>query len=664
MRYKLDSNGYVQVVMWGCHTGLCSEYTGEVPTGFSSLVEWADKACINAYYLDENGNLVLDSERQNLLQTKYEKEAVDYAPVLHKDLYATNEIIDAQYKKNTVTGALNFINNARSLTPMIKLTGLSQGKINIFAQSKNMLPLTAITETKGGISFAVGDGIAISGTATEDVVYCLLDSDRPAFGLLKGQNYYLDLGGLECELIYEDETIEQVYEGASGFISLSENKTVNKVLIKIPAGTTVNKTIYPALSHGLALADYEEARSKTYSIDLSEYEISDTDYVLIGEGLAVLYSRNTHVLGDGSMGLLNGYNMVYTDKGNMLEINYTTNEFLVDDMAFLQGTSTTSGRFVINEDGSIQATGGVFNGKVTCTELTVASGAAVSGLDTGVTPAQVTQITQNAITTGDITIGGYIYDKTFSGKQIVLGVDGSNNLQVGTPSTTATYGDLNLYAGYGGEIHLYPDASGPSLAGSVMDVSDSGVDMWVTLDCYDINAMDITCESLDCDSLSIGTLNCSYVGSTYDYPTIVHCNNVAVHTSTTLSNNNAGFNSTYGYIQEYSGSSEKFKHDIHSMPDELKKKMQGLYDIEVKCWKYNEDYLAEEDELFGVETFGLIAEDLNEVLPEAITHKSDGSISNYRDRNLLNAMLYLIQEQKKEIDQLKADVKTLKGEGI
>ena len=273
--------------------------------------------------------------------------------------------------------------------------------------------------------------------------------------------------------------------------------------------------------------------------------------------------------------------------------------------------------------------------------------------------SDITTITQNAISTGNVIIGGFIYDKTASGKQVILGVNSSGNLQVGTPSASASYRHLNLYAGYGGEIRFFPDASGVSAAGSVLDLSDSGADLWVTLNCFDIDAMDITCDSLECGSLSLGTLYCSYVGSSYDYPTIVHCNNVAVHTSTTLSNNNAGFNSTYGYIQEYSGSSKKFKHDIRSMPDELKTKMKGLYNVEVKCWKYNEDYLAEEDELFGVETFGLIAEDLNEVLPEAITHKADGSISNYRDRNLINAMLYLLQEQHKEIEDLKKRVEIL-----
>ena len=83
------------------------------------------------------------------------------------------------------------------------------------------------------------------------------------------------------------------------------------------------------------------------------------------------------------MGLLNGYNMIYTSQGNDLEMTYTTNEFLVDDMAFLQGTSTTTGKFKILEDGSIVATNGQFSGELVCTALYVADGAEVKGLKVG-----------------------------------------------------------------------------------------------------------------------------------------------------------------------------------------------------------------------------------------------------------------------------------------
>ena len=666
MRYKLDSNGFIKYVLFGCYSGEGAEYSGTVPAGYDSLVDWADNAIINAYHLDENGNLMLDAQRMNYLQTMYEQQAIDYAPVLHKDLYATNEIIEAQYKKATATGSIITITNARGIAPMVKITGLTGNSLSVFAQTKNMLRNDAISLEVNGLTFTrEGSGIKISGTATADVEYTISGGEaEPLFALLQGHSYCLNVGGYNCELLYFDgETTEQVYTGIGGVISLSESKRVSEVKLKFASGQTVNDTIYPTLAYGTTTIAYEECQTKVYNMELPEYEAGAS--IIIGEGLAVLYSGGkTYVVGRSNMGLLNGYNMIYTSQGNNLEVTYTTNEFLVDDMAFLQGTSTTSGRFVIMEDGSIQATGGVFNGEVTCTKLTVANGAPISGLDLGgVSADDVTVITQNAIATGDLIIGGYVYDKTGIGRQIILGVNDNNNIQVGTPYSGATYRNLNLYSK--DKINLMAGGATDS-SDYTVKVSYANVDVAGNLTVWgDLVATlaDLGDYYAAGDSPEFGTVYCNYIGSSYDYPTVVHCNNVAVHTSTTISNNNAGFNSNYGYVQEYSGSSKKFKHDIHSMPDELKKKIGGLYDVEVKCWTYNEDYLDEEDELFGVETFGLIAEDLNEVLPEAITHKSDGSISNYRDRNLLNAMLVLLQDQKKEIDSLKASIEEIKNGG-
>jgi len=86
MRYELDSNGYVTTLVWGCNTGACAEYTGEIPAGYSSLKEWADNAVINAYYIDSNGNLVLDKTRQTELEALYAQQEADNRPVTQKEL--------------------------------------------------------------------------------------------------------------------------------------------------------------------------------------------------------------------------------------------------------------------------------------------------------------------------------------------------------------------------------------------------------------------------------------------------------------------------------------------------------------------------------------------------------------------------------------------------
>ena len=256
--------------------------------------------------------------------------------------------------------------------------------------------------------------------------------------------------------------------------------------------------------------------------------------------------------------------------------------------------------------------------------------------------SEITTITQDAITTGNLRLGGKIY-QVESGKwwedndYLLLGVNGYNNLQVGTPSSKAGYDDLNLYAP--GCMHLSPGGETVASGEWMVKVDTSGIS--INGNIY----------------AAAHTIYCDYLGSSSSYATMLHTNNVCIHTSTTTSNAYCGFNS-YGYLQQYSGSSQRYKTDIHSISDELKDKFRKLYDLEVKNWKYNDGYLDESDELSGAETYGLIAEDVESVLPEAVTHKN-GLVENYRDRHVLNALLFLVQEQHAEIDELKKKVEAL-----
>lgn len=150
-----------------------------------------------------------------------------------------------------------------------------------------------------------------------------------------------------------------------------------------------------------------------------------------------------------------------------------------------------------------------------------------------------------------------------------------------------------------------------------------------------------------------GTIDCSKV-SAYT---------VNVTSTTKTTNAYAGWSSSNNILQ-YGSSSKQYKHNVHELTEELKEKFNKLYDIRIKNWTYNEGYLDESDELNGVETFGLIAEDVNDILPEAITHDKDGSIDNYRDRNILNAMLYLLQQQKKKIDELEERIESLENKEV
>ena len=376
MRYKLDINGYVCLVLWGSNSGDCQEYTGEIPAGYTSLVSWAENAVINAYYIDSNGNLVLDAQREKELKTLAERQAIDYSPVLRRDLYETQEVLDSQYIKvmsSAVSKKILALENVKNIPPYVKLKNLSSADtITFFAQTKNMLKNDAVTETINGVSFTRNpDGqIVISGTATADIEYNLSGGSgntTPIFALLTDVSYYLRIGSLSCEMRYfNGETTEQVYSGStSSAITPAADKKVTQVVIKIPSGTAVDKSFYPTLSDSATEIDYEEYKCKLLTFDVGTITDSDA-YIKIENGLIILYeSEEESLLGQGNTALLDGDQIVYTDQGNLITIKYSINKLAVEDLGFLQGKATTTNKFKILKDGSIEAHNGNFSGTIT-----------------------------------------------------------------------------------------------------------------------------------------------------------------------------------------------------------------------------------------------------------------------------------------------------------
>ncbi len=360
MRYELDLNGYVLAVYWGCHSGNCAEYTGTVPSGYTDLNDWSENALINAYYI-ENGNLVLDTERLKELETKIEQDTIDNEPVLRKDLYGTTNVLETQYKSETATGQVIAIDNVKKINPKVKITNVNTyDKIEVITQTKNMLVNDGESKTISGVAFIRNnDGsIYISGTATANIEYNLAGSGTNTtsiFVLKKDLDYYLNLDGLECGMNFYDGTTSQVYAGTDGVINLNESKEVTQVLIKIPTGTVIDKTIYPMLEYGSLPSEYEANASMKLTIDLSNY--ASADYITIEDGLIYVSSNNElSYLGKGNVNLFDGNNTVYTLQDTSIEMTY-----FINDMN-LEGTSTANNSFRIDEEGNITATGGTIGG--------------------------------------------------------------------------------------------------------------------------------------------------------------------------------------------------------------------------------------------------------------------------------------------------------------
>lgn len=390
MRYKLDAAGYVCAVSFGCYLDSCTEYTGAVPAGYNNLDEWASYACIQAYYID-NGNLMLDAERQLDIEKRQAQESIDNAPVLKKDLYEKDEALNKQYKKATATGKVIVLKDINTLEPRMKITGLNPYEcdlITIYTQTKNMMPCNPTSQEVSGVRFTVNanNSITVIGTSSADIEYSILSGETlTAFLLKRHHDYYLNLGGFGCELrLFDGETSLQQYSGTSGHLNLSHDIEVNEVILKIPNGTTVNTTFFPQLEYGTEFTGHETHKRKRIAFDISNYikeaifpsddlfpsdnlfpSGSTVDYILIESGAitASIDGKET-IIGSGHLGLYGDNNTIYCLQDCELEIEYSTNVLEVKDLEFMQGKETTTGMFKVLPDGSIEAKNGYFSGTI------------------------------------------------------------------------------------------------------------------------------------------------------------------------------------------------------------------------------------------------------------------------------------------------------------
>lgn len=109
------------------------------------------------------------------------------------------------------------------------------------------------------------------------------------------------------------------------------------------------------------------------------------------------------------------------------------------------------------------------------------------------------------------------------------------------------------------------------------------------------------------------------------------------------------------YFANEGSSSRYVKHDIQPVEnDELK--AENLYDAEVIQYKYNDDFLSDDDPNRGKDLVGFIVEDLDKVYPCAVQKEDekDSTTWTWSPYRIIPAMLKLIQDQHKEIEKLKS----------
>lgn len=522
MRYKLNTDGYVKSVSFGCYLDGCTEYTGEVPLGYDSLPEWADNACIQAYYIDAKGNLMLDLERLAECRNKEAQEAIDYAPLIRRDLYETDEILDSQWIKDVAAGEVIVLEDIKTIAPRVKVTGLNpleSTKFSLFTHGRNMMPCDIVTGEVEGVTFTKNDSgsITVKGIAAQNIEYRVAGgTDAVIFALKGGNDYYLNLGGLECELRRSDgETAQQQYVGPSGLLNLEQSIEVTEVILKITSGESVNVTFYPQLEYGNAFTEYEAYKRKALEIDFTEawpetlypsdkLYASDTlyvgqttavlDYILINNGrVSASINGREQSIGTGNVGLFSEYNTIYATQDAGLEIVYSTNVYDVNSLEFLQGKATTTNQFKILKDGSIEAHNGYFSGKIE------ADSGKIGGFD----------ISTNAITNQKTSIRD-------NKNGIYIGPDG---ISVGFGAGDKHVGFLIDSTGYLEISGAYMEALNVGTSALIGGVTISGNDIslgyYGSLNCHNITG----CESISGSggSISIGVGGVSISGQSIGF---------------------------------------------------------------------------------------------------------------------------------------------------
>lgn len=115
-----------------------------------------------------------------------------------------------------------------------------------------------------------------------------------------------------------------------------------------------------------------------------------------------------------------------------------------------------------------------------------------------------------------------------------------------------------------------------------------------------------------------------------------------------------------GVLKRSASSSKRYKTDVTERINPVLDPSK-LYDVPVKQFKYKRGYLEKSDPKNGVDTIGFIVEDMLDVYPAAVMCDKDGRPEMWNVNVLVPAMLKLIQEQKKQIENLE---KTVYKEGV
>lgn len=309
LRYILDKNGYVCHASLGglivCELGECTEYIGEVPSGYTSIEEWYDKEIekLNAWKIVDS-NLVYDETKYKELQSLYKVQEEENSCASHKwvkdrlkvsSSVVTDELSSAKYG----TSLIVLYDAGNYEIPELKIECTSSTNVNVISSNKNILGIDCVTSTINGVEIKNnGDGsITLNGTSTDAIEFDLKGSNtnQEMIYLIKDNTNYA-ISGLTDNVslsLYSFDGTDRVYVGnyINQNITLSNSYKITQTTLNIPSGATFEKmVIKPQIEIGevTSFIKHEETKSSAllddnecYVNGLMSYE--DKTIIMIDE---------------------------------------------------------------------------------------------------------------------------------------------------------------------------------------------------------------------------------------------------------------------------------------------------------------------------------------------------------------------------------------------
>lgn len=258
MRYELDENNYILNVYFGCHSGMCTEYTGEIPDGYETLAIWAENANIRAYKLVD-GNLILDAVKNEKLEAIYAKQTEEnsYASkkyVNDKIQYSTAVVTDELATETSGNDLVILYNAGNYEIPEVKIRSNTANVVEVVSSNKNILGVNGIVTTINGVEFAINtDGtITLNGEATDYIEYNLnglihSDANTEMLFLLKNNIDYV-ISGLTNNVslsLYSNDGTDRTLIGnyANEGIYSTNTYKVTQVTLNIESGSKFENVV-------------------------------------------------------------------------------------------------------------------------------------------------------------------------------------------------------------------------------------------------------------------------------------------------------------------------------------------------------------------------------------------------------------------------------------